>query len=82
MKLQRVRSSAIEALGYDPQRRWLEVRWVGQRQVYRYYGVPAEVYQELRAAESLGASMNEQVKPVYLYEVLSAEGSYDHDLIR
>jgi hypothetical protein len=68
MKLQRVQSSAIEAVGYDADRRWLEIRWVGQARVYRYYGVPAEVYQELREAESLGTYVNEQVKPRYLYE--------------
>ena len=72
MKLQRVRSSAIEAVGYDAERQWLEVRWVGQTRVYRYYGVPAEVYQELREAESIGAYVNEQVKPRYLYEPIAA----------
>lgn len=80
MKLKRVRSSAIEGIGYDPERRWLEVRWLGQGRVYRYYGVPAEVYQDLWTAESVGAYMNEQVKPRYFYEPV-AEGSYDHDLI-
>jgi hypothetical protein len=68
MTLHRVRSSAIEAMGYDPERQWLEVRWKGQQQVYRYYRVPAEVYQELQQADSLGTYMNEQVKPHYLYE--------------
>jgi hypothetical protein len=68
VKLQRVRSSAIEAMGYDAERQWLEVRWKDQRRVYRYYRVPAEVYQELRRADSVGSYMNEQVKRRYFYE--------------
>jgi len=75
VKLRRVRSSAIEAVGYEPERQWLEARWIGQRQVYRYYRVPVEVYEELLTAESKGAYVNEQIKPRYLYEVVSAEGS-------
>ena len=81
MKLRRVKSSAVEAVGYDPERRWLEVRWIGQERAYRYYGVPAAVYDELLRADSIGAYVNQRVKPVYLYEVLPAKGSYDHDLI-
>ena len=72
MKLQRVQSSAIEAVGYDAQRGWLEVRWIGQERAYRYYGVPAEVYEELLQADSIGGYVNQRVKPVYLYEVLAA----------
>ena len=71
MKLHRVRSSAVEAIGYDPERRWLEVQWVGQTQVYRYYGVPVEVYEQLCTAESIGAYVNEWVKPHYLYEPMA-----------
>ena len=81
MKLRRVESSAIEAVGYDGQRRWLEVRWKSQQRVYRYHRVPAEVYAELLAAESVGTYVNQQVKPRYWYEVVEPEGSYDHDLI-
>jgi hypothetical protein len=76
VKLRRVRSSAIEAVAYDPERQCLEVRWIGQQRVYRYHRVPAEVYDELLQAESKGAYVNEQVKARYLYEVVSeAKGS-------
>lgn len=75
MKLRRVRSSAIEAVGYDVERQTLEVRWIGQARVYRYHRVPAEVYAELLAAESKGTYVNEQIKPRYLYEMVWAEGS-------
>lgn len=71
MKLQRVESSAIEAVGYDAERGWLEVRWIGQERAYRYYGVPAEVYEDLLAADSIGAYVNQWVKPVYLCEVVA-----------
>ena len=75
MKLLRVRSSAIEAVGYDTERQRLEVRWIGQRRVYRYHRVPAEAYQELLEAKSKGTYVNEQVKPRYLYEVVEDKGS-------
>jgi len=75
MRLRHVRSSAIEAVGYEPERQCLEVRWGGQRRVYRYHRVPVEVYEELLQAESKGTYVNEQVKPRYLYEVIGAEGS-------
>ena len=75
MKLRRVQSSAIEAAGYDAERGWLEVRWIGQARVYRYHRVPAEVYQELLQAESKGTYVNEQVKPRYFYEVVEDKGS-------
>jgi len=44
------------------------VRWKGQQRIYRYYRVPAEVYQELRQADSVGTYLNEQVKRRYFYE--------------
>jgi hypothetical protein len=75
VKLCRVKSSAVEAVGYDEERQWLEVRWLGQDRVYRYYRVPAEVHQELLHAESIGAYVNERVKPRYMYEVVNEEGS-------
>jgi len=70
VKLRRVKSSAVKAVGYDPERGWLEVRWIGQARVYRYSGVAAEVYEELLQAESIGAYVNERVKPHYLYEIV------------
>ena len=65
-----MRSSAIETVGYEAERQYLEVRWTGQRRVYRYHRVPAEVYQALLAAESKGAYVNEQITPRYFYEVV------------
>ena len=71
--MQRVDSRAIEAVGYDGQRRWLDVQFAGQARVCRYYGVDAEVYAALMQAESIGAYVNAQVKPRYLHEVLPAD---------
>lgn len=75
MKLRRVRSSSIEAVGYDAERQWLEVRWLGQRRVYRYHRVAAEVHHELLQAESKGTYVNEHIKPCYFYEVVEGKGS-------
>jgi hypothetical protein len=70
MKLSPVDSDAIAAVGYDPARRWLDVQWKGQPRLYRYYAVPAEVYDDLLRADSIGAYVNANVKPRYLHELV------------
>ncbi len=66
MKRSRVSSSAVASIGYDPQRRVLEVEFASTG-VYRYLDVdPAEV-EELHRSESKGRYVNEQIKPRHPY---------------
>jgi hypothetical protein len=61
-----VDSSMLASAGYDPERRTLVVLFNSGR-AYEYYDVPAEVYQELLAADSKGGYMNENVIGTYAY---------------
>ncbi|WP_152365220.1 KTSC domain-containing protein [Microlunatus speluncae] len=63
-KLQRVSSSSIRAVGYDDEhgRLFLEYTNGGR---YVHFGVPASVYRDLLAAESIGAYVNRVIKPRY-----------------
>ena len=70
MRMQRVSSEAAEAIGYDPGRQWLDVRYTTGSATYRYLDVPAAVYAELRSAPSVGTYLNQRVKPHYRYIVL------------
>ena len=52
-KLVPVESSMIQAVGYDPETRILEIVF-NSGQTYCYDDVPPEVHQELMAADSKG----------------------------
>lgn len=66
MVLHTVESSMIHAVGYDPERRLLEVVFNSGR-VYCYEQVPPEVYEALMAAESKGRFMRAAIIDVYPY---------------
>lgn len=66
MRRRAVESSAATAIGYDAQRCWLEVEYTSGG-LYRYLGVPNQVYAELLAADSIGTYLNQHVKPCYRY---------------
>lgn len=63
---QRIDSSVIVSVGYDRNRRVLEVELVGGA-VYQYLDVPAKEYMALLAAESQGRFYNQRIKPSYEY---------------
>jgi hypothetical protein len=63
-KLVPVESSMIQAVGYDPQTRVLEVLFNSGR-TYCYEGVPPEVHQALMAADSKGQYMRAAIIDVY-----------------
>lgn len=67
MKLKRVESEMLEAVGYDAKGRVLEVIFnSGDR--YRYKEVPAFEYDELMNAESIGRYMHRRIIGRYPYE--------------
>lgn len=59
-----LRSSMIEAAGYDPDTRTLEIEFTGGRS-YTFPNVPPDVYESLLGAESPGRYFNQQIKGVY-----------------
>lgn len=67
MERQACDSSCAASVGYDAERRVLEVEYRGGG-VYRYLDVPPEEYRDLMRAESLGQHLNRAVKPNYRCE--------------
>ena len=59
-----VSSSAMVAVGYDPQIRRMTITFV-QGHAYDFCGVPQRVYEELMRAASKGTYYNEHIRDRY-----------------
>jgi KTSC domain-containing protein len=66
MQRQPVESSMLRSAGFDHERSILELEFTSGR-VYRYFGVPPEVFAELMAAESKGQYFLAQIEDFYPY---------------
>ncbi len=62
-------SKMLKAHGYDASTQTLAVRF-GPGGVYHYKDVPQSVYDELRAAKSIGSAFSSLVR-----------GQYDHEIV-
>jgi hypothetical protein len=69
VKRVQVSSSTLASVGYDPDRHVLEVEFQ-HGGVYQYLDVPADVYRELLAADSLGSYLSRTIKPHYAFRRL------------
>jgi hypothetical protein len=69
LEREHVVSSSISSVGYDAERKTLEVEFTGGR-VYRYYDIPAAVHSELLEASSIGGYFNTNIRPYFPYERL------------
>ena len=58
MKRVTVDSTSIVSIGYDPDRRELEVEFRESGDIYRYFDVSAGEYADFMAAESKGTYLN------------------------
>jgi len=61
-----VESSNLKSVGYDSERRVLEVEFVGGA-VYQYDGVPPTVYAQLMSAASHGSYFSANIRNVYAF---------------
>lgn len=66
MRRQAVTSSNVAEVGYDEERRILEVLFVNGG-VYQYFDVPPQIYVELVRAGSIGQFLNTNVKGYFRY---------------
>jgi len=57
-----VDSSMIASIGYDPSSGTVEVEFRSNKQVWQYYDVPESIYNDVRAAGSLGKAFNALIK--------------------
>lgn len=60
MDLKTVRSSNVDKIGYDPEKKILGVSFKGGG-TYHYAGVPKDIYDRLMAADSSGASVGKML---------------------
>lgn len=63
MRMQRVSSEAARAIGYDPDREWLDVRYTTGSATYRYPDAPARGLRRGPAAPPVGTYLNHRIKP-------------------
>ena len=67
IKMQPVKSSNIEAIGYDDKQCDLFVRF-HTGATYVYHGVPVDVFRQLMNSDSKGRYLNRIIKPSYRCE--------------
>jgi hypothetical protein len=64
-----VESANISALAHDPETSVLEIEFKNGSK-YRYFLVPARVYDALRGARSIGAAFNALIRGRYAFKRL------------
>jgi hypothetical protein len=69
MELHEVTSSVLSAIGYDRERRVLEVRFRTGR-VYHYFEVPQKMVKQLLDARSKGRFFNVAIRPYFRCELV------------
>jgi hypothetical protein len=62
MEMTPVKSSAADAIGYDPKTRKLQVNYRGGRS-YTFHDVDPGEHQALMGASSIGAHLNKHIAP-------------------
>jgi KTSC domain len=76
MEREPLASDVIASMGYDPVWKVLEIEFRRSREVYDYFGVPAEEYAAFRNAESKGTYLNKVFRTRdYRYERVGHPGS-------
>ena len=74
-----MQSSAVEAVRYHPATCELDVRFEEGRE-YRYEKVPRSKFHALMAADSIGAFVNEEIKPDHRYSEITPHPRVDEIL--
>ena len=71
MKREPVESTAIKSIGYNEDKKLLEVEILETGRIYKYFDVPLEEYLDLLDAKSLGEYYNRVIKEKYEYRELT-----------
>jgi hypothetical protein len=61
----RVRSSSIDAVGYNPDTNHLYIKFKNNPKNYTFYNVPSHIYNELMAAASKGRYYHRNIEGRY-----------------
>lgn len=59
-------SSQVKAYGYDAETRTLAVQFISNNALYHYADVPAEVFEAMKAAPSVGQFFGKSIRPHYV----------------
>jgi hypothetical protein len=70
MRVVSVESSTLAAVGYDQDRKLLEIEF-RSRAVYHYFDVPGGVHQALLSAPSKGSCFNRTIRGRFPYRLVS-----------
>jgi hypothetical protein len=73
MRRVKVKSSAINSIGYSADTNVLEVEFVTGR-VFQYFFVPAAQHEAFVSAESIGAHFNANIRDRYPFRELTVRG--------
>jgi hypothetical protein len=65
MKRQQVQSSALQSIGYDPERKILELEFRQNGGVWQYFKLPRSVYEKFIHDQSLGNYFVTKIKGKY-----------------
>ena len=71
MKREPVESTAIKSIGYNEDKKLLEIEILETGRIYKYFDVPLEEYLDLLDAKSLGEYYNRVIKEKYEYRELT-----------
>jgi len=69
IKMQEVESSTVKAIGYDETNKILRVEFKSSS-IYDYKDVPADIFLQLKLAESAGKFLSANVIKIYSYECM------------
>jgi len=72
MRRKPVESEALRGVGYDANRRVLEIEFISG-EVYRYFDVPAPIHAGLMAAGSHGEYFNDHIRDRFEYTHLDPD---------
>jgi hypothetical protein len=65
MQRQNVESSNLLSIGYDPQASILEIEFVSNGEVWQYYDIPSNIFEELITADSKGRYFHRNIRGKY-----------------
>lgn len=72
MQLEKVNSSDIAAIGYDPESQTLAIEFHATGR-YHYFSVPPQIHAELMQTPTHGKYFHQHIKGRYAWEKVSAE---------
>ncbi len=67
MERQPVSSTSIQTVGYDPEKKTLEIEFQSG-EIYDYFDVPRDIYVDLMHAESHGQFFIQNIRDQYRFE--------------